>query len=105
MGDPVGRRRSLKAGTLLVMKATIEIPDDLYRKVEAKSAMEGRPIQDVAIELLGDWVRKPSGSSDDEPSVGELMADLCGSIDSGVTDLSTNPAYLEGLGNGSARHR
>jgi hypothetical protein len=87
------------------MKATLDIPDDLYRKVEAKSAMEGRPTQDVAIELFGDWVRKPSPSSDDEPSVGELMADLCGAIESGVTDLSTNPADLEGLGRGPARDR
>ena len=87
------------------MKATIDIPDDLYRKLEAKSAMEGRPIQEVAIELFGDWVRKPSSASDDEPSIGELMADMCGAIDSGVTDLSTNPAYLEGLGHGSTRDR
>jgi hypothetical protein len=93
------------AGTLLVMKATIDIPDDLYREVKAKSAMEGRPIQDVAIELFGEWVRKSPRRQSDEPSVGELMVDLCGAIDSGVTDLSTNPAYLEGLGRGSARDR
>lgn len=84
------------------MKATIEIPDDLYRKLEAKSASEGRPIQEVAIELFGEWVQEPPHKHD-EPSVGELMADLCGSIDSGVMDLSTNPAYLEGLGRGSVR--
>jgi hypothetical protein len=80
------------------MKATITIPDDLYRKVAEKSASEGRPLEDVAVELLGDWVQEPSRTSDGEPSVGELMADVCGMIDSGVTDLSTNPAYLEGLG-------
>ena len=34
------------------MKATIDIPDDLYRKVKAKSALEGRPVRQVAIELL-----------------------------------------------------
>jgi hypothetical protein len=87
------------------MKATIEIPDELYRKLEAKSASQGRPIQEVAIELLDEWVRESPRPGSDEPSAGELMSDLCGSIDSGVTDLSTNPAYLEGLGRGSARHR
>lgn len=87
------------------MKATIEIPDELYRKLEAKSASEGRPLQDVAIELFGEWVEESPRHQADEPSVGELMADLCGSIDSGVTDLSTNPAYLEGLGRGAARDR
>jgi hypothetical protein len=76
------------------MKATIEIPDDLYRKLEAKSASEGRPLQDVAIELLGEWVGKSSCRQADEPSVGDLMADLCGSIDSGLTDLSAHPAYV-----------
>jgi len=34
------------------MKATIEIPDELYRKLEAKSAREGRPVDVVTVELL-----------------------------------------------------
>lgn len=34
------------------MKATIEVPDDLYRQVKAKSALEGRAIRDVALELF-----------------------------------------------------
>jgi hypothetical protein len=38
------------------MKATIDIPDDLYRKVKAKSALEGRPIRAVAIELFQSWL-------------------------------------------------
>ena len=87
------------------MKATIEIPDDLYRKVQAKSAQQGRPVQDVAVELLDAWVRESRRPESEAPSVGELMADLCGAIDSGVTDLSTNPAYLEELGRASARDR
>ena len=33
------------------MKATIEIPDELYRQVKAKSALEGRAIREVTIEL------------------------------------------------------
>lgn len=32
------------------MKATIEIPDELYRRVKAKSALEGRPVREVALE-------------------------------------------------------
>ena len=34
------------------MKATIEIQDDLYRKLEEESARQGRPIDAVTIELL-----------------------------------------------------
>ena len=38
------------------MKATIDIPDDLYRRVKAKSALEGRPVRSVAIELFQQWL-------------------------------------------------
>jgi hypothetical protein len=87
------------------MKATIDIPDELYRKLEAKSAAEGRPIRDVAIELFGAWVSESQRPDGSDLSVGEMMADLCGAIDSGVTDLSTNPAYLEGLGRATTGDR
>ena len=38
------------------MKATIEIPDELYRKVKAKSALQGRPIRAVTVELFERWL-------------------------------------------------
>ena len=38
------------------MKATIDIPDDLYRRVKARSAMEGRPLRSVAVELFQNWL-------------------------------------------------
>lgn len=38
------------------MKATFEIPDDLYRQVKARSAMEGRPLRSVAVELFQSWL-------------------------------------------------
>lgn len=38
------------------MKATIEIPDDLYRRVKAKSALQGRTIREVTMELYQTWV-------------------------------------------------
>ncbi len=41
------------------MKTTIEIPDDLYRKVKAKSALEGRAVREVTIELYREWVEDP----------------------------------------------
>ncbi len=34
----------------------MEIPDDLYRQVKAKSALEGRPVRAVAIELFQRYV-------------------------------------------------
>ena len=38
------------------MKATIDIPDDLYRRVKARAALDGRAVREVAIELFTEWV-------------------------------------------------
>ena len=38
--------------------ATIEIPDDLYRRFEAKCALQGRSVQAVAIELFERWLEE-----------------------------------------------
>ena len=38
------------------MKATLEIPDELYRNVKARSALEGRPVRAVAAELFEKWL-------------------------------------------------
>lgn len=38
------------------MKATIEVPNDLYRRLKAKSALEGRAIREVALELFTGYV-------------------------------------------------
>ncbi|MGI8601774.1 MAG: hypothetical protein ACR2OZ_02110 [Verrucomicrobiales bacterium] len=41
------------------MKATLDIPDDLYRRVKARSALEGRPVRSVAVELFQSWLDGP----------------------------------------------
>jgi hypothetical protein len=38
------------------MKATIDLPDELYRQVKAKSALEGRAIREVAAELFRSYL-------------------------------------------------
>lgn len=48
------------------MKATIEIPDELYRQVKAKSALEGRAIREVTIDLYQTWVTQ---NQPEEPSL------------------------------------
>jgi hypothetical protein len=51
------------------MKATIDIPDDLYRRVKAKSALAGRAVREVTIELYQQWLatdeRVPASSAQD----------------------------------------
>jgi|tagenome__1003787_1003787.scaffolds.fasta_scaffold18514922_2 hypothetical protein len=38
------------------MKATIDVPDALYRRVKARAAMDGRAIREVTIELYEAWL-------------------------------------------------
>jgi hypothetical protein len=46
------------------MKATIDIPDELYRRVKARSALEGRPIRAVAVELFQRWLDEAAPGPD-----------------------------------------
>src|SRR4051794_915167 len=48
-----GPLRMLSEGSMLIaMKATIDIPDDLYQKLSARSAEQGQPVDAVAVDLL-----------------------------------------------------
>ena len=50
------------------MKATLDIPDDLYKKVKARSALEGKTIRSVAMELFQRWIQAPSNTEDKSES-------------------------------------
>jgi hypothetical protein len=55
------------------MKATIDIPDQLYRQVKARAALEGRAVREVTIELYTDWLgeaptRGPGGAPTTTPA-------------------------------------
>ena len=39
------------------MKATIQIPDEMYREVKAKSSLQGRSVRSVTIMLYTSWLR------------------------------------------------
>jgi plasmid stability protein len=49
---------------LQIMKATLDLPDELYRRVKARSAMEGRPVRAVAMQLFQNWLEAPAVSMD-----------------------------------------
>ena len=52
------------------MKTTIDIPEELYRRVKVRSAMEGRPLRSVTLELLQNWLEAaPLEASPPAPSV------------------------------------
>ena len=49
------------------MKATIEISDDLYRRVKAKSALEGQPVREVVMHLFQGWLEDSAEVPADKP--------------------------------------
>jgi len=50
------------------MKATIDVPDGLYRRVKARSAMEGRSVREVTVLLFERWL-------DETPDLAGAIAD------------------------------
>ncbi|MDX2192774.1 MAG: M14 family metallopeptidase [Gemmatimonadales bacterium] len=44
------------------MRTSIELPDDLHRRVRAKSALDGRAVREVAAGLLARWTELPTGA-------------------------------------------
>lgn len=84
-------------------KATIEFPDDLYRKVKAKSALEGRSVRSVALDLFRRWLGESTRAGKEKAFVSfhDVARDFCGVVDSGVADLATNPEHLGDLGRDS----
>ena len=57
------------------MKATFEIPDELYRSAKARSALEGRTLRSVVIDFFQNWVRNEPDAAvqaPEEPGPEEL---------------------------------
>ena len=85
------------------MKTTIEVPDDLYRRAKAEAALRGHKLKDLVEEglrlVLAEPGKRPRG-----PRLSGLLKRARGMVDSGVSDLGSNPVHLKGLGR-SARHR
>ena len=78
---------------------TIELPADLAARLEATSAQTHVPPAQLVCAALEKALPSPAvGRSADGPSLYERMGDFIGCIDSGVSDLATNPKYMEGFG-------
>ena len=50
------------------MKATIEIPDDLYRQVKAEAALRGVTVREVTTQLYRRWLSEGESGKDRETS-------------------------------------
>jgi hypothetical protein len=55
------------------MKTTMEIPDDLYRKLKARSAAQGKTVREVVVNLVQDWLKdsRKGGTGTMEQSAAE----------------------------------
>lgn len=85
------------------MKTTIEVPDELYRRAKAAAALRGRKLKDLFAEGLRLVLEKPSKRGV-TPNLAQLMRRARGVVDSGVSDLASNPRHLKGFGR-NAGHR
>jgi hypothetical protein len=86
------------------MKTTVEVPDDLYRRAKAEAALRGRKLKDLVEEGLRLVLASPQKERK-RSSLAELMKDARGVVDSGVSDLASNPEHLAGFGRDDRRHR
>jgi len=60
----------------VLMKTTLDLPDDLYALVKARAALEGRTLRSVVEELLKGWVGStPVGPTVTKSSLPALLAE------------------------------
>jgi len=86
------------------MKTTIEVPDELYRRAKAEAALRGRKLRDLVEEGLRLVLEAPPKARR-RPSLAGLTRRARGMIDSGISDLASNPRHLAGFGRDGRRHR
>lgn len=86
------------------MKTTVEVPDELYRRAKAEAALRGRKLRDLVEEGLRLVLEAPP-KTDRSSSLAGLTKRARGMIDSGVSDLASNPRHLAGFGRDDRRHR
>jgi len=86
------------------MKTTIEVSDELYRRAKAEAALRGRKLKDLVAEGLRLVLETPR-ETQGRQSLSALMKRARGTVDSGVSDLATNPKHLAGFGRDAHRNR
>ena len=81
----------------LFVKTTIDLPEELLRRVEAEAALRGRNPCELVLEGIQHVLECRAAEA--APHLpGRRFADGCGIVNSGVGDLSSNPKHLEGFG-------
>jgi predicted component of type VI protein secretion system len=86
------------------VKTTVELSEELFRRAKAEAALRGRRFKDLVEEGLRLVLQAPRGERA-HPSLEELMKPARGVVDSGVSDLASNPKHLKGFGRELRRDR
>ncbi|MDA0348671.1 MAG: ribbon-helix-helix domain-containing protein [Verrucomicrobia bacterium] len=78
---------------------TIKVSEELDARLTLRAKRRGVSKSEIAREAIRrDLETNESGEVKEEPSAYDIMKGGCGIIDSGVTDLATNPKHMEGFG-------
>ena len=80
------------------MKATIDLPEDILRRVKAEAALRGRKLRELVLEGIMRVLEEPEPIPRARAKPKKRFMDGCGIVNSGVGDLSSNPQHLEGFG-------
>ncbi len=73
------------------MRTTLDIPDDLYRQVKARAALEGKSVREVTTELYGRWLAGQADSRHD----GEGWLARWVALGESLATLSPSPTVRE----------
>ncbi len=88
------------------MKTTVDLSEELFRRVKAEAALRGRKLKELVEEglrLVLEAPRRARGEA--RPTLHDLMQGSRGIVDSGVPDRGSNPKHLKGFGRATRRHR
>ena len=85
------------------LKTTVEVPDELYRRAKAEAALRGRKFRELVEEGLRLVIAAPRETRR-RPSLGALMNRARGMVDSGISDLGSNPRHLSRFGRDAGNH-
>jgi len=72
------------------MKVTIDLPDDLYRQVKSKAALEGRTVREVTTELYRYFLRD-THEVDATQSAGEWLDEWVALGDEALKNAPAEP--------------
>ncbi len=79
------------------MKTTVELPDTLYRQAKAEAAPRGRKLKDLIEEGLRRVLEAPPETTRPR-ELAALTKHARGVVESGISDLGSNPEHLQGFG-------